>query len=53
MLTASAIRDSDGILKYYMAVAKDITRHKQAEQALRESERRFRGIYEQAPLGIA
>jgi PAS domain S-box-containing protein len=53
MLTASAIRNSDGSLKYNMAVAKDITRHKQAEEALRESERRFRGIYEQAPLGIA
>jgi PAS domain S-box-containing protein len=31
----------------------DITERKRAEEKLRVSERRFRGIYEQAPLGIA
>ncbi|MBV9452918.1 MAG: PAS domain S-box protein, partial [Rubrobacter sp.] len=34
-------------------VAHDVTEHKQAEQALRESEERFRGTFEQATVGIA
>jgi len=33
-------------------VAKDVTEQKQAEQALAESERRFRDIYETAPVSI-
>jgi PAS domain S-box-containing protein len=35
------------------AVFRDIGEHKAIDKALRESERKFRGIYEQAPLGIA
>ncbi|HUL61503.1 MAG TPA: PAS domain S-box protein, partial [Methanocella sp.] len=34
-------------------VFRDIGERKAIEKALRESEQRFRGIYEQAPLGIA
>jgi PAS domain S-box-containing protein len=37
-LVASAIRNPDGTLKYNMAVAEDITRRKDAEEALRASE---------------
>jgi PAS domain S-box-containing protein len=35
-----------------LAVISDITEQKRAEQALRESEQRFHGIFEQDPLGM-
>jgi RNA polymerase sigma factor (sigma-70 family) len=40
--TASAVRDSQGNTLYYLGTLEDITERREAEEALRESEARFR-----------
>ncbi len=57
--TISPIRDARGRITHYLAIQKDITEQKQAQEALRESEARFRQIadmtgewiWEQDPQG--
>src|SRR5205085_471600 len=43
----------DGSLRFIEGLNLDMTRQKQAEQELRESEERFRGTFENAAVGIA
>jgi PAS domain S-box-containing protein len=43
----------DGKLKEYQGVAVDITERKRAEEGLRQSEDRFRRIFEDGPLAMA
>jgi PAS domain S-box-containing protein len=52
-LTISPIRDASGQIVGASKIARDITRLKLAEDALLESEQRFRGIFDQAAIGIA
>ena len=51
-LTISPVRDSSGRVIGASKVARDITAQKQAEQALRESEQRFRVITDASPIMV-
>lgn len=50
---AVPLLDDRGEIVEWFGVARDITKAKQAEQALRESEQRFRSVFEQSTAGIA
>lgn len=47
------VRDASGKIVGWATVSRDITDRKLAEEALRESEERFRKAFENAPMGIA
>jgi PAS domain S-box-containing protein len=51
-LTFSAIRDADKQVRYILGMIEDITEQKKAQDNLRESEARFRAMFEYASLGI-
>jgi PAS domain S-box-containing protein len=53
LLAATTIHDRDGHPLYSIGQTLDIDRQKQAEQSLRESEARFRAIFDNANTGIA
>lgn len=47
------ILDSNGLLKGYMGIDRDITDRKRAENALRESEEKFASVFHSAPVMIS
>jgi PAS domain S-box-containing protein len=51
--TIAPIKAGDGRITGYVALKEDITEHKVAEQARRESETRFRELFETSKDGIA
>lgn len=52
IVRATAVRDNDGNIQYWLGITEDISERKQAEKALEESENRHRMLFEHAAEGI-
>ena len=50
---AFPVRNASGRFDRFVGIAEDITKRKQAEEAMRKSEEQFRLTFESAPIGMA
>jgi len=50
-VSSSLVRDAKGLPLNFIAHVEDITRHKEAEDALEESEQKFQELFDEAPVG--
>jgi PAS domain S-box-containing protein len=51
-LSVACVRHSDGSVDYVLVLLEDITERKQAQEALRESEERFRRFVKASPMAL-
>jgi len=50
-VSSSLVRDAQGAPQYFISHVQDITERKQAEVALRQSEEKFKQLFDDAPVG--
>ncbi|MFP4531586.1 MAG: PAS domain S-box protein [Desulfobacterales bacterium] len=51
-MKASPMKNADGKIIGYMAFQRDVTQQRHTEQALKQSEAKYRHLFENAPVGI-
>jgi PAS domain S-box-containing protein len=51
-ISASAIRDEKGNVAYVQSIVRDMREKKKTEEALQRSEKQYRNLFENAPIGI-
>jgi PAS domain S-box-containing protein len=52
VVRATAVRNDDGSIKYWLGLMVDITEHKKAKEALAKSEEKYRMLFESSAEGI-
>ncbi|AUI68414.2 PAS domain S-box protein [Beggiatoa leptomitoformis] len=52
-VTISPIKNDENVITHYLSIQEDITDHKKTEEALHNSEKRFKAIFNNAAVGIA